>query len=173
MAKKPEETDSIFDLFPKLGSDLKLPKVDVEAILAHNRKNLEALEKSAKATAAGASSLLAKQREVLQDTLREVTDMAQSFRVPGNPQEMMTNRRTSASLIRSGRQERRRSRGNRQEIRQRVHRHPARPYPRSDGRHPLGFRGQEVVGLFAVRQIGSPALRMAAGRNHVRVRAHG
>jgi phasin family protein len=90
MARKPEETDSIFDAFSKLGSDLKLPKVDVEAILAHNRKNLEALEKSAKATAAGASSLLAKQREVLQDTLREVSDMAQGFRVPGNPQEMMT-----------------------------------------------------------------------------------
>jgi phasin family protein len=89
MARKPEETDSIFDAFSKLGSDLKLPKVDVEAILAHNRKNLEALEKSAKATAAGASSLLAKQREVLQETLREVSDMAQSFRVRGNPQEFM------------------------------------------------------------------------------------
>ena len=27
---------------------------------------------------------------MLQDTLREVTDMAQSYRAPGNPQELMT-----------------------------------------------------------------------------------
>ena len=26
---------------------------------------------------------------MLQDTLREITDMAQSYRVPGNPQELM------------------------------------------------------------------------------------
>ena len=84
MAKKPEP-ESILDMFSKFGSDMKLPKVDVEAILGHHRKNLEALEKSAKASAAGASSLIAKQREVLQETLNEIGDMAQSFRVPGNP----------------------------------------------------------------------------------------
>ncbi|RUZ58653.1 TIGR01841 family phasin, partial [Mesorhizobium sp. M7A.F.Ca.US.007.01.1.1] len=32
---------------------------------------------------------LSRQREMLQDTLREVTDMAQSYRAPGNPQELM------------------------------------------------------------------------------------
>ena len=85
MAKKPE-TDSILDMFSKFGSDMKLPKVDVETILGHHRKNLEALEKSAKAAVTGASSLVAKQREVLQETLREITDMAQSYRTPGNPQ---------------------------------------------------------------------------------------
>lgn len=88
MTRKPE-TDSIFDMFSKLGQDLKMPRVDVEAILSHNRKNLEALEKSAKATAAGASTLMNKQRQLLQDALHEVTDMAQSFRAPGTPQEMM------------------------------------------------------------------------------------
>jgi phasin family protein len=89
MAKKPE-SDSILDMFSKLGSEMKLPKVDVEAILGNHRKNLEALEKSAKAAAAGASSLAAKQREVLQETLREIGDMAQGFRAPGNPQELLS-----------------------------------------------------------------------------------
>ena len=88
MARKPEP-ESILDMFAKFGKDLKMPKVDVDAILAHHRKNLEALEKAAKATAAGASSLIARQREMLQETLREITDMAQSFRVPGDPQDMM------------------------------------------------------------------------------------
>ncbi|MER9679448.1 phasin family protein [Mesorhizobium sp. M0184] len=88
MAKRPE-SESFIDMFGKFGRDLKLPNVDVEAILAHHAKNLEALEKSARASAAGASALLSRQREMLQDTLRGITDMAQSYRAPGNPQEMM------------------------------------------------------------------------------------
>jgi phasin family protein len=89
MDKKPE-TDSILDMFSKFGSDMKLPKVDVEKILGHHRKNLEALEKSARATAAGASSLIAKQREVLQETMREITDMAHSYRTPGSPRDLLS-----------------------------------------------------------------------------------
>ncbi|MER8959202.1 MULTISPECIES: phasin family protein [unclassified Mesorhizobium] len=88
MAKRPE-SESFIDMFGKFGRDLKLPNIDVEAILAHHARNLEALEKSARASAAGASALLSRQREMLQDTLREITDMAQNYRAPGNPQEMM------------------------------------------------------------------------------------
>ena len=87
MAKQPE-SDSFLDMFSRFGRDLKVP--NVEAILAHHRKNLEALEKSARAGAAGATSLLSRQREMLQDTLREVSDMAQSYKAPGNPQELMS-----------------------------------------------------------------------------------
>lgn len=89
MAKQPE-SDSIIDMFAKLGRDLKLPSIDIERVLEHHRKNLEALQKSASASASGASSVMAKQREMLQETLRDITDMAQSYRVPGNPQEIMT-----------------------------------------------------------------------------------
>ncbi len=86
MAKKPEP-ENFMDMFSKLGEGLRLPNMDVEKILAHHRKNLEALQKSASATANGASSLMARQREVLQETLREITDMAQDFRGSGNPQD--------------------------------------------------------------------------------------
>lgn len=82
MAKQPD-SDSFLDMFSRFGRDLKVP--NVEAILAHHRKNLEALERSARAGAAGATSLLSRQREMLQDTLREVSDMAQSYKAPGNP----------------------------------------------------------------------------------------
>ncbi|RJT32839.1 phasin family protein [Mesorhizobium waimense] len=88
MAKQPD-SDSFLDMFSRFGRDLKVPTVDVEAILSHHRKNLEALEKSARAGAAGATSLFSRQREMLQDTLREVADMAQNYRAPGNPQELM------------------------------------------------------------------------------------
>lgn len=89
MAKKPEP-ESILDMFSKLGSEMKLPKLDVEAVLDHHRKNLEALEKSAKAGAAGAASLLSRQREMLQDTLQRITDMNDGLRGAGNPQELMS-----------------------------------------------------------------------------------
>ena len=89
MARKPE-TESILDMFSRLGSEMKLPKVDVEAVLNHNRKNLEALQKSVQASAAGASSLVAKQREMLQQALSEVADLAQSYRAGGDPSELMS-----------------------------------------------------------------------------------
>ncbi|MBZ9677274.1 phasin family protein [Mesorhizobium sp. ES1-1] len=88
MAKQPQ-SDSFMEMFGKFGRDLKLPTVDVETILAHHRRNLEALEQAARVTAAGATSLLSRQRALLQDTLREVTDMAQSYKAPGTPQELM------------------------------------------------------------------------------------
>jgi phasin family protein len=89
MAKAPE-TDTFMDMFKRLGEELKLPRFDVDSILAHHRKNLEALQKSASAGASGASSLMSRQREITQDTVREITEMAQGFRAPGNPQEMMS-----------------------------------------------------------------------------------
>lgn len=93
MADKKENKqgpESVLDMFAKLGRDLKMPSVDVDAILEHNRKNLEALEKTAKSTVAGASSVMNKQREMMQDALKEITDMAQNMRASGSPQEMVT-----------------------------------------------------------------------------------
>lgn len=88
MARKPE-SDTFMDMFGKLGEALKMPRVDVDAILDHNRRNLEALQKAATASASGATELMGKQREIFQDALREITDMGQNFRASGNPQEML------------------------------------------------------------------------------------
>ncbi|WP_192244806.1 phasin family protein [Mesorhizobium silamurunense] len=89
MARQPE-SDSFLDMFSRFGRDLKLPKVDVQAILDHHRKNLEALDKSARASAAGASSVLSRQHEMVQEALGEITRMAQNYQAPGNPQELIT-----------------------------------------------------------------------------------
>jgi phasin family protein len=82
--------DNIIDTFTKFGQDLKLPSMDVQSIIEHHRRNLEALEKSARTASAGAQAIMARQREMLEETLREITDMAQSYRSPGNPQELMS-----------------------------------------------------------------------------------
>lgn len=88
MAKQPE-TESFMDMFTRFGRELKMPKVDVDAILDHHRKNFEALEKSARATAAGASSVLSRQREMLEETLHEIAGMARDYKPSGNPREFV------------------------------------------------------------------------------------
>jgi len=89
MAKTPEP-QSILDMFSKFGSEMKLPKMDVEAVLSHHRKNLEALEKSAKAAASGASSVMAKQRAALQETLNEIAGMVQNNNLPGSAPDLVS-----------------------------------------------------------------------------------
>ncbi len=88
MARK-TESESFVDMFKSFGEQLKMPSVDVDKIIEHHRRNLETLEKTAKAATSGASDLMAKQRDMLQETLREVTEMAQNFRAGANPQDMM------------------------------------------------------------------------------------
>lgn len=88
MAKKPEN-ETILDMFSQFGKNLNLPQVDVDQVLDHHRRNLEALQKAASAQAAGANSIMAKQREALQDGLKEITDMAHSFRASGSAQDII------------------------------------------------------------------------------------
>jgi phasin family protein len=90
MARKPSPDRSILDMFSKLGQELRMPDVDVDAIIAHHRRNLEALERSARVTAEGASSVMNRQRQMLQDTLAEISDMARQMRATGTPQEAMS-----------------------------------------------------------------------------------
>ncbi|UCI05058.1 phasin family protein [Mesorhizobium sp. B1-1-8] len=84
------DSDTFLEMFSRFGRDLKVPNVDMQAILDHHRKNLEALEKSVRASAAGATSVLSRQHEMLQEALREATQMAQNYQAPGNPQDLMT-----------------------------------------------------------------------------------
>ncbi|MCO5064207.1 MAG: TIGR01841 family phasin [Rhizobiaceae bacterium] len=88
MAKQPEMPD-FMQMFSQFGKDLKMPQVDVDAILAHHRKNLEALQKAASAGAAGANSVLAKQREALQEGMQDMTEMMHKMRTSGAPKEAL------------------------------------------------------------------------------------
>lgn len=90
MARKPETgAETFIDMFRRFGEGLPMPDVDVDRIIDHHRRNLEALEKSARASQAGASAILSRQREMLQETLGEITELAQSYRSPENPQELI------------------------------------------------------------------------------------
>ncbi len=88
MAKKPE-SDSIIDLFVNFGRELNMPNVDIDKIIEHHRKNLEALEQSAKTASAGASDVFSRQRDILQQTLHEMAGLAESMRTADNPRDML------------------------------------------------------------------------------------
>lgn len=90
MAKAPEQ-QSFIDMFARLGRELRLPDMDIEKIIEHHRRNLEALEKSARAASAGAASMMTRQREMVEEALAEVSDMARHYRVPGNPRDLVAS----------------------------------------------------------------------------------
>ncbi|MBN9066655.1 MAG: TIGR01841 family phasin, partial [Rhizobiales bacterium] len=84
-----KEQQSFIDMFARLGHDLKLPSMDIERVIEHHRKNLEALEKSARAASAGASAVMTRQREMLQQTLDEISGTVRNYRAPASAQELV------------------------------------------------------------------------------------
>src|SRR5690349_17451878 len=88
MARQPEETN-FTEMFSRFGRDLKMPKMDVDAILAHHRKNLEALQKAMSASSSGMSTAMSKQRDAFQDMLREAGELAHSYSASGASQDVM------------------------------------------------------------------------------------
>jgi phasin family protein len=80
---------SILDMFTKLGQEMKIPSVELDKIIAHHRKNLEALSASGKAAAEGAAAFASKQREIVATAVKDIQDAAHSFKISGSAQEMM------------------------------------------------------------------------------------
>jgi phasin family protein len=84
-----QETQSFFERLKKFGDDLGLPKVDVDKLLEAQRKNIDALARSAQVATEGAKSLADKQREIIETALSEASAMARDFKPTGNPQEIL------------------------------------------------------------------------------------
>jgi phasin family protein len=82
-------SDSFLDQMKSFGSKLGLPKVDVDKLVEMNRKNFEALMKSASVAGEGAKALAEKQREILQAAFKETSARVQDFHPVGNPQEIL------------------------------------------------------------------------------------
>ena len=81
------DNSSYIDMLRKFGSDLGLPKLNVDELLQAQKKNLEALGQSAKVAAQGAQSVAQKQREVLEAGLREASTLAREYKPLGKVHE--------------------------------------------------------------------------------------
>jgi phasin family protein len=81
------DTTSYLDMLRKFGSDLGLPKLNVDELLQTQKKNIDALSESAKLAAQGAQSVAQKQREVLEAGLREAETLARQYKPLGQVHE--------------------------------------------------------------------------------------
>jgi len=82
-------TESFLDQVKAFGASLGLAKVDVDRLVDINRKNLEALARTAQVVGDGAKAAADKQREFIEAAFRETSAMVRDFRPKGNPQEVL------------------------------------------------------------------------------------
>jgi phasin family protein len=62
---------SLENMVKKLGSDLGLPKVDVDKLIETHKKNFDALVEAVRLASAGAREVAAKQRELIESTIND------------------------------------------------------------------------------------------------------
>jgi phasin family protein len=90
---------SKFDMTKMLG-DVKIPGFDMNAIMAAQRKNIEALTAANQAAVQGMQAVAQRQAEILSQAMNEVSSIAQQLAgSASNPQEMTTKQ---AELARKG-----------------------------------------------------------------------
>lgn len=84
-----DQAQNFTDMFKKFGEQMKVPSFDMTKIMEHQQKNLEAMTKSWQAMAGGANEIAQKQKEIFEAAMKDMAEMAQSYKPGGNPQEVM------------------------------------------------------------------------------------
>ena len=84
-----DQAQNFTDMFKKFGEQMKVPSFDMTKIMEHQQKNLEAMTKSWQAMAGGANEIAQKQKAIFEAAVKDMTEMAQSYKPGGNPQEVM------------------------------------------------------------------------------------
>ena len=81
------DATSYIEMLRKFGSDLGLPKLDIDKLIEAQKKNIDALSQSAQVAAQGAQSVAQKQREVMEAGLLEATALARGYQPLGKLQD--------------------------------------------------------------------------------------
>lgn len=81
------ETASPMEQFSSFVRGLKLPEVDMNEIMASQRKNIEAFTKSVQTATEGAAAVARRQAEILGAALEQAKTMMREMTVPGSPTE--------------------------------------------------------------------------------------
>lgn len=79
---------SMFDMFRNFGQNLNLPRPDIESTMDFHRKNLQAWQQAVQASSSGAQKAMERQREQLQETMKEMADLVQGMSA-GDPAKSM------------------------------------------------------------------------------------
>jgi phasin family protein len=73
----------------KTFGEYKLPGIDVDALLEHNRKNVDALSAANKRMLENAQTVMTRQGEMLRQTLEEASAVLKSLSSAGTPQDFI------------------------------------------------------------------------------------
>jgi phasin family protein len=88
MAKTETSTNGFFDVTKAFG-DLRLPGLDVEAVVATQRKNLEALTKANQLAIEGARALAERQAEIARQAVEEASALFREWTQPSAPEDRL------------------------------------------------------------------------------------
>src|ERR1700761_8644739 len=68
-----DPTKPFTDMFKTMGEQLKVPSFDMQKIMEHQQKNLDAMARTWQVAASGAQEIARKQREILEAAVRDIT----------------------------------------------------------------------------------------------------
>jgi phasin family protein len=97
MAKTKTSENGFFDV-TKAFRDFRVPGIDVDAIVAAQRKNFEALTQANQFAVEGLQAVAKRQAEIAQQTLGEASTLVRDWTQPGAPEERLANTVEAARL---------------------------------------------------------------------------
>ena len=92
-------SESLVDIFRQFVRQFGLPEIEVDEIIEAQRKNIDAIGRSAQVASEGAAAVAAKQREIIEAALREITADLREFKPLGDPRNAVTNQTELAKKV--------------------------------------------------------------------------
>jgi len=78
-------------MFQQFGESLKLPNTQINDVVEHHKKNIEAMQQIARNTSSGTQTLMAKQRENLEEALADISKLVQDAASSKDPNQAISD----------------------------------------------------------------------------------
>lgn len=85
------QSDSFLNMFQQFGESLKLPNAQITDVVELHKKNIEAMQQIARNTSSGTQTLMAKQRENLEDALADISKLVQDAASSKDPSQAISD----------------------------------------------------------------------------------
>ena len=90
MAKTETGKTEFFNI-PKAFGDFRVPGIDVDGLVAAQRKNFEALTQANQIAVEGLRAVAKRQAEIVQQTIEKASTLVRDWTQPGAPEERLAN----------------------------------------------------------------------------------
>lgn len=77
------------EMIKKLSEGLKVPMINVEQVVDHQRRNVEVIAANSQVAVESVTALVAKQRDILQSTFTDAQSVAKKISFPTHPQAVV------------------------------------------------------------------------------------